>query len=251
MSSPVIERTEEDLVVNLDYQVLYDDEHLAVVDKPSPLPVHPVGRFTYKSLLSLLERRWENVSSLHLVNRLDSETSGVVLIAKNSEVAGQLGKQFEKKKIHKEYEAIVLGCPKSQEGLIDMSLGFQVERSYKMRIPDPLGQSCQTAYRVLKKQGDYSLLKLIPQTGRTHQLRAHMAYSGHPIVGDKVYIDLEIFDRYVQGGWQDDMLPTVKLSRLALHASLIRFFHPLEKKEMEITSPLPKIFKDFLNDSSL
>jgi len=245
MDAPMVERCEEDLAVNLDYQVLYDDEHLAVVEKPSPLPVHPVGRFTYKSLLSLLERRWKNASSLHLVNRLDSETSGVILVAKNREAAGQLGKQFEKKKIYKEYQAIVFGCPKNQEGLIDMPLGFQTKRGYRMRIPDPLGQLCQTAYRVMENKGDYSLLRLMPKTGRTHQLRAHLAYSGHSIVGDKVYIDLEIFDRYVKTGWQDDMLPIVKMPRLALHASSIRFFHPLEKKEMEITSPLPKIFKDF------
>ena len=251
MSIQAVERKEEDLIVDLNYQILYEDEFLAVVDKPSPLPVHPVGRFTYKSLLSLLEKRWSELPSLHLVNRLDSETSGVVLVAKNSEVAGQLGKQFEKRKIHKEYEAIVVGRPAEKEGLIDMSLGFEIKRSFRMRISDPLGQSCQTAYQVLKTRGDYSHLLLIPRTGRTHQLRAHMAFSGHPIVGDKVYIDLEIFESYVGGGWHEDMLGTVKLPRLGLHASKICFFHPELKREIEVTSPLPELLRNFLNDTSL
>jgi 23S rRNA-/tRNA-specific pseudouridylate synthase len=175
----------------------------------------------------------------------------VVLVAKNSDMAGLLGKQFEGKKVHKEYEAIVIGVPERKEGLIDMSLGFEVKRSFRMRTSDPLGQSCQTTYRVIEVRGGYSHLLLTPQTGRTHQLRAHMAFSGHPIVGDKVYIDLDIFDRYVKEGWQEDMLSTVKLSRLGLHATKICFFHPILNKEIEVVSSLPRILKDFFSDTPL
>jgi len=246
VSQDTLKRREEDLVVDLNYKILYEDEDLAVIDKPSPLPVHPVGRFTTKTLLSLLKKRWPTVPSLHLVNRLDSETSGLVLVAKNKDSAGKLGIQIENRKIHKEYHAIIFGIPKEPKGTIKMALGYKVERSYRLRIPDPLGQSCETVYECLESHGNFSLLKLTPGTGRMHQLRAHMAYSGHPIVGDKVYIDLEIFDRYVQEGWQEDMLKTVKLPRLALHASFMRFRHPVQHREVEFHSPPPQIFKDFM-----
>jgi len=242
-----VKRKEEDLYVNTDYKVLYEDDAFLAVEKPSPLPVHPVGSFVRKNLLSILE---ENISfegdSLKIVNRLDSETSGVMLVAKTSEAAGRLARQFENRTVEKEYTAVVFGAPKDKKGKIDISLGSRVENTYHLRTPDPKGQAAETRYEVLHEADGYSLLKLAPLTGRMHQIRAHLAFFGHPIVGDKIYIDLNIFHRYVLEGWKEDMEDAMKLPRLALHATKLAIRHPESAKKMEFISDIPKLFNEFL-----
>ncbi len=240
-------RTEDDLYVETGYQILFEDEFFLAVEKPSPLPVHPVGRFKEKNLLSFLVKDLRpGPEGLKIVNRIDSETSGLVLVAKSGAVAGKLGILFQDRVVVKEYHAIVFGIPESQEGTIALSLGTKTEKRQHLRTSDPLGEEARTDYKVLSSAGGYSLLKIVPHTGRTHQIRAHLSFLGHPVVGDKIYIDARIFERYIDEGWQEDMRQVVKAERLLLHASRLEFRHPMTGEPMKLTSAIPSCFTPFL-----
>ena len=241
-------RAEEDLYVETGYKILYEDEVFLVVDKPAPLPVHAVGRFKEKNLLSLLIRDLRpGGEGLRIVNRLDSETSGIVLVAKSAQAAGKLGILFENRQVVKGYHAVVFGTPKAQIGSITNSLGLKVESGHNIRSSDSEGETAQTDYQLLSSTGEYSLLKVIPQTGRTHQIRAHLSFLGHPLVGDKIYIDPKIFERYIHEGWLEEMRPIVKAERLLLHASQLEFCHPMTGKAVKFSSEIPPCFDAFLN----
>ena len=243
-------RAEEDLYVETGYKILYEDEFFLVVDKPAPLPVHPVGRFKEKNLLSLLIRDLRpGGEGLRIVNRLDSETSGIVLVAKSGQIAGKLGILFESRQVAKEYHAVVFGVPEAQEGTISIALGNEVKNGHHVRVPDPGGEVAETRYQVLSSAGEYSLLKVMPRTGRTHQIRAHLSFLGHPIVGDKIYIDPRIFERYIHEGWLEEMRPVVKTERLLLHASQLEFHHPMIGELIKFTSGIPPCFDLFLNEA--
>ncbi len=237
-------RTEEQLYVETDYKIIYEDDFFLAVEKPSPLPVHAVGRFKQKNLLSILQKDL-NRENLRIVNRLDSETSGLVLVAKSGDAAGKLGLIFEKRQVYKEYRAVVLGVPEQGEGEIDMPLGVE-SKTHNIRVPDAEGQTARTDYTILSSNGEYSLLKVIPRTGRTHQIRAHMAFLGHPVAGDKIYIDPQIFERYLHEGWHEDMRPVVRTSRLLLHAAKLEFRHPETGENMKLVSEMPESFSFFL-----
>lgn len=239
-------RAEEDLYVETGYKIIFEDEYFLAVDKPAPLPVHAVGRFKEKNLKSILEKDLK-LEGLRIVNRLDSETSGIVLAAKTGEAAGKLGLIFENRQVHKEYRAVVLGIPEKKKDTISTSLGVTSERKHNIRVPDPDGQTAVTDYEVLEEFTQYSLLKVIPKTGRTHQIRAHLSFMGHPVAGDKIYIDPAVFERYINEGWQEEMLETVKAKRLFLHASNLKFRHPFTLEDMNFESALPAMFRDFLS----
>lgn len=233
-------RTEEELFVETKYEILYEDAFFLVADKPAPLPVHAVGRFKEKNLLSFLKRDLgSRAEALRIVNRLDSETSGLVIAAKDGVSAGKLGLLFEKRQVYKEYRAIVFGIPEPRKGNISTSLGTDSRNLHNIRVPDPAGQTASTDYEVLETGRDHALLKIIPQTGRTHQIRAHLAFLGHPIYGDKIYIDSRVFERYIVEGWREDMREVVKAKRLCLHALKLEFRHPETGAAMKFTSPMP------------
>ena len=236
-----------DFYISTDFRVLHEDASYLVVDKPAPLPVHPVGSYGEMNLHSILKRdsRWVD-TKIHLVHRLDSETSGVLLIAKTPEAARFAGIEFLKGRVKKKYHALVFGIPKEKEGEIALPLGndpgsgFQTVRTVDFEN----GEAALTRYRVLEICGEYSRLEIEPMTGRTHQIRAHLSFIGHPVVGDKIYIDLEIFRRYVLNGLDAEMLSRLKLRRLALHATSLTLRHPENLNEVTYRSEPPNFLKD-------
>lgn len=244
--SEIPRRLDKDLFMDEKYEVLFEDADLLIVSKGSPFPVHGVSRFFERNLLSFLEKQY--AQKLHLANRLDSETSGLVMVARNEDMAGRLGILLQSKKVHKEYRAIVVGVPAEDHGWIRTPIKGRRDQLCHIYEPHPEGKPAETEYQVLEKKKGYSLLRLVAHTGKTHQLRVHLKSIGCPIAGDKIYIDLKIYDAYVHHGWQDWMAEIVGPSRLALHAYLLEFEHPLTKQKIKIESPLPQSLIDFFEE---
>lgn len=241
-------RQEKDFYVETNYRIVHQDEGFWVVEKPAPLPVHRTGRFVEKNLLSLLGRDFPlHAGDFRPVNRLDSETSGLVLIALDQNTAARLAIQFEERRVLKEYIGITAGKPSVQRGKIELPLKTVVnEHRYHFRTTHPEGEAACTEYEVLSESKNYALLLIRPKTGRMHQIRAHFAALGVPLLGDKLYTDLELFHHYVESGWSEDMLEKVKCPRLALHAIRLSFSHPCSGKTVDFSSPLPDFFEVLL-----
>ena len=157
--------------------VIFEDENVLVLEKPTGLLSMSKGGYCAEPTL-------EDYGLL--VHRLDRDTSGVVILAKNPETQSYLRRQFQERKTHKTYYAVVVGTPKMDEALIDLPISRNLNRPTTFKV-DPNGKEAKTFYRVLKRNEKYSLLELKPITGRTHQLRVHLKYIGTPILGDKVY----------------------------------------------------------------
>lgn len=214
--------------VELPLDIIYEDEDLLVINKPAGMPIHPSQNNRDNSLGNALAWYFADRGRpfvFRCVNRLDRDTSGLTIIAKHQVSAAILSAQLADKAssgLEREYLAIVRGCPFPAADTIDIPLGRK-EGSIIERIPDPEhGERAVTHYRVLETKNGHSLLSLILETGRTHQIRVHMKYLGYPLIGDYLYNpDME------------------HMSRQALHAYRLCFTHPMTGQRMEFTSPLP------------
>ena len=235
----------ENFHIAVDFGVIHEDDDILVLEKPSPIAVHAVGVYAELNLHSLLKKdpRWKDCD-IRFAHRLDAETSGVLVAAKTAEAARFLGIEFLNGRVEKKYQALVFGVPPHAEGRIDFRLGTDASSGFQtVRVRDDVkGEEAHTRYRLIFTDGHYSLLELEPLTGRTHQLRAHLALLGTPIVGDKIYNDLNIFREYVMFGLNDAMLERIKLPRMALHAVSLAFRHPTTRERIEFRSKAPAFF---------
>ncbi|HKE02115.1 MAG TPA: RluA family pseudouridine synthase [Planctomycetota bacterium] len=233
--------------------IVHEDEWLLAVDKPPGLAAHPAGRHLYDTLITVLHRRYRSDDPARdvvprLCHRLDRETSGVVLVSKDEDVRHHLGRQFEDRKIEKEYLAIVEGAPDRDAGVIDRPIGRARDSRVKVKMAiDPRGQHAVTRYEVVERAGALSLVRCRPLTGRQHQIRVHLAAIGHPVVGDKIYgPDESLFLDSLAGSLDDEKRRLLRLGRHALHAHRLTFTHPKTGERLTVTAPLPEDLRTLL-----
>lgn len=212
--------------------IFYEDKDFLVVNKPAGMLVHPAQERFSGTLVNALLYHCKNLSDLNepfragIVHRLDEETSGLIVVAKNNTFHAQLAKQFEEHTVKKRYVALVEGLVEFDEGVVDAALGRHPRHRDKKAVVfyEEDAKEAKTFYKVLKRFKETTLIALFPQTGRTHQLRVHMAYLGHPVLGDTKY------------GKRNSFL------RLALHAQSIGFRHPRTCEPIEFSCTIPSEF---------
>ncbi len=246
--------------VDFNYRVLFEDEVLFVIDKPSNLPVHPAGRYFFNTLLTHLRtsghtRPLDADHDYYLAHRLDKETSGVMVLTKTAESCTSLTRQFAERRTTKRYLAIAHGSPAQEEFKVDAPLRRTRSSPITVQMevaPDCSeaegGQEALTEFKVLKRAGKFSLMECRPKTGRQHQIRIHLEHAGHPIVGDKLYgmPVAEALNYYERKHLSAEAHARLLLPRHALHATWLRFFHPVTGVPMEFESPLPADLAEFL-----
>jgi len=223
---------------DIPFECIYEDADLAVINKPAGLVVHPAPGNYEHTLVNALLSRFKQLSDINpqrpgIVHRLDKGTSGLLVIAKNNTAHLNLAQQFSKHTVKRKYIALVKGRVEFDEDVIELPIGRHPFKRKNMAVDFKEGSRyAKTSYKTLKRSKDASLLELTPFTGRTHQLRVHLAYLGHPILGDTKY-------------GKNNEFP-----RLALHARDLGFIHPGSGKFLEFSSPVPAEFGEFINKNT-
>jgi 23S rRNA pseudouridine1911/1915/1917 synthase len=235
---------------SIDYPILYEDRWMVAVDKPPGLAVHPAGRRLDGTLIHSLHKRYrrpddpEHDIVPRLLHRLDVETSGVVAVGLDEEFHHLVARQFEERLVQKTYFAVVHGCPDPLEGVVDRPIGPDRASAIRLKLEvtgDGSGLPAVTCYRTVRRTARFSLVELRPQTGRTHQLRVHMAAIGCPLVGDKIYSGAEdIFFEQLRGELSSASRARLILDRHALHSAALEFHHPMLARTMTLRAPLPR-----------
>lgn len=236
-------------VVNLDYEIVYEDEWLLGINKPAGLRVHSGGKFVTANLVYHLRHVHQPAyPEANLVNRLDADTSGLVLLARNKDVLSQLMQQFAAGLVHKQYLAVVTGCPSPTDGTIRLPIGpVKDARVPRFGIDGTEGKTAVTHYKTVRRLTDnFTLLNLQPETGRTHQLRVHLAAIGHPIAGDALYSMND--DDYLD--WRRNPPPQATWQRQALHSHRLQFHHPIHQTVCTLTAPLATDIEQFISGCS-
>ncbi|MFV9510434.1 RluA family pseudouridine synthase [Tepidibacillus sp. LV47] len=207
-------------------EVLYEDDHVLVANKPAGISVHPTEKNQRGTLAHAIAFYYQTKglqTKVRHIHRLDKDTTGAILIAKHSLAQSILDKDLRERKISREYLAIVSGIPEPKQGTIDEPIGRDRHHPTRRRV-SKTGDRAVTHYQVLETMNnEAALVKLYLDTGRTHQIRVHMSYIGHPLFGDSLY-----------GG------PLKGIQRQALHAAKLIFFHPFTKEKVEVEAPMPE-----------
>lgn len=244
----------EDIPLN----IVYEDDQLMVVNKEAGMVVHPgAGNFT-GTLINAVAWHMKDVKDFDpndpevgLVHRIDKDTSGLIVVAKTPEAKTALGKQFFNKTTHRSYNALVWGNLIEDEGRIEGNIGRDPKDRLRMKVFDSdsgIGKPAVTHYRVIERYGYTTLVECVLETGRTHQIRAHMKHIGHPLFGDERYGGTEIlrgqrsstYKAFVQNGFK--LCP-----RQALHAKTLGFVHPATGRQMDFDSEWPDDFKQLID----
>jgi 23S rRNA pseudouridine1911/1915/1917 synthase len=219
--------------------IIYEDEYLVVVNKPADMIVHPAGKIRSGTLVNALLYHCQNslsgiggVIRPGIVHRLDKDTSGLMVAAKNDFAHLDLSRQIEDQQMTKKYIALVHGKLRDDSGMVDAPIGRSLRNRKKMAVTEGKSREAITQFKVLKRFSGYTLLEATLRTGRTHQIRVHLAFIGYPIVGDQLYTHRK------QG---------LNISRQALHSHILGFVHPLSKKYMEFSAPLPQDIQELID----
>ena len=218
--------------------IIYEDDDLLVVNKPKGIVVHPApGNYNGTLVNGLLYHCQGNLSGINgvvrpgIVHRIDKDTSGLLVVAKNDRAHQLLAEQIQNHSFTREYEAVVYGHFRQEKGTVDAPIGRSKSDRKRMAVTDEHSRRAVTHYEVLKEFRDFSHIRCHLETGRTHQIRVHMAYLGHPLAGDPVYGPKKVIE---------------SLQGQCLHAKKIGFVHPSTAKYMEFDSTLPEYFIRFL-----
>ena len=212
--------------------IVYEDASLIVIDKPPGMVVHPAPGHSGGTLVNALLHHCKDLAGIGgverpgIVHRLDKDTSGLIVAAKTETSMQSLARQFKERDIQKVYLAIAKGVFESKTGIIDVPIGRHKTHRKKMSTHTTAGREAQTRYEVLRQLDSFAYLQLFPKTGRTHQIRVHLASIGHPILGDRLY-----------GGTLGPGYPQIE--RQALHAHRLELTHPDTGKLLQLASPLP------------
>ena len=242
---------------NIPLDVVYEDSQLMVVNKPAGLVVHPgVGNFTGTLVNALawhlrdVEGYDPNDPEVGLVHRIDKDTSGLLVVAKTPDAKTKLGLQFFNKTTHRSYNALVWGNVKDDEGRIEGNIGRDPKDRLRMAVfaPDSgIGKPAVTHYRVIERFGYVTLIECILETGRTHQIRAHMRSIGHPLFADERYGGMEILRGERSASYRAFVQNCFSLCpRQALHARTLGFVHPTTGKQMDFTSEWPEDMRQLI-----
>lgn len=223
---------------NIPINIIYEDTDIIVLNKQANLVVHPSFGHPTGTLLNALLYHFKGKYSPFMVHRLDKDTTGAIIFAKNEKSKVSLSKQFQKRTIHKTYVTAVMGTVFEENGRIEAPLGRSLQNRKIIEVSPLAKKQAITEFKVLSRNRDISLLEVHIITGRTHQIRSHMKYIGHPVLGDVDY-----------GG--SDRLKDIKFTRQMLHSYRVRFTHPTTSKQMEFVAPLPDDMRNLFKNIKL
>lgn len=243
--------SKEILPEDISLDIIYEDDDIIVLNKQADMVVHPARGNTHGTLVNALAFYSDKLSSglgefrPGIVHRLDRNTTGVMVVTKNDSAQWKVAKQFERRQMKKSYLAVVHGVPELMADRINAPLGLHPRAREKYAIRPEIGKEAITFYETIESFRGFSLLKMTPKTGRTHQIRVHLSYIKHPIVGDDMYGGKLVYPWQLQDG--EPAVEEPVINRVALHAHTLEFKHPTTEKQVKFEAPLPADMQKLLD----